>query len=330
MSEQRPAVPPPRADPGEFGGIPLPGRSAVRTGSALAWARRRTALATFWREFRKDRRGMTGLVILAIMIAVALLAPVLANSRGLNPIYATATPNSAPSLTYPLGTDSDGRSVLTMLIWGARNSLLVGLTATLISILIGAFVGVVAGHFGSIRARAGRLTDNLMMCVADWFLVVPFLPLAMVLARTIGPSLGVIILVIGLTSWAGTARIVRAQALAVETRPYLERAKALGAGHWHQMYRHVLPNVMPLLLANTILTVAGTILAESTLSFLGLGDPIRPTWGQMLGAAYNYGVGTGNVVWLLAPGIAVILVVMAFTLVGHALEAVLDPKLRER
>jgi peptide/nickel transport system permease protein len=297
---------------------------------ALAWSRRMAALARFWREFRKDRRGMTGLIVLAVMIAVALLAPVLANSRGLNPIYATATPNMGPSPRYPLGTDSDGRSVLTMLIWGARNSLLVGLTATLISIFIGAFVGVVAGHFGSVRARAGRLTDNLMMRVADWFLVVPFLPLAMVLARTIGPSLGVIILVIGLTSWAGTARIVRAQALAVETRPYLERAKALGAGHWHQMYRHVLPNVMPLLLANTILTVAGTILAETTLSFLGLGDPIRPTWGQILGAAYDYGVGTGNVVWLLAPGIAVILVVMAFTLVGHALEAVLDPKLRER
>src|SRR5215831_365956 len=219
------------------------------TPRALAWTRRRASLARFWREFRRDRRGMTGLIILAIMITVALLAPVLANSRELNPIYA----NAAPSLQYPLGTDSDGRSVLTMLIWGARNSLLVGLTATLISILIGAFVGVVAGHFGSIRARAGRLTDNLMMRVADWFLVVPFLPLAMVLARTIGPSLGVIILVIGLTSWAGTARIVRAQALAVETRPYLERAKALGAGHWHQMYRHVLPNVMPLLLANTIL-----------------------------------------------------------------------------
>ena len=273
---------------------------------------------------------MTGLIILAAMIAVAVLAPVLENSRGLNPIYATAPANAGPSLSYPLGTDSDGRSVLTMLIWGARNSLIVGLTATLISIIIGAMVGVVAGHFGSVRARAGRLTDNLLMRVADWFLVVPFLPLAMVLARTIGPSLGVIILVIGLTSWAGTARIVRAQALAVETRPYLERAKALGAGHWHQMYRHVLPNVMPLLLANTILTVAGTILAETTLSFLGLGDPIRPTWGQMLGSAYDYGVGTGNVLWLLAPGIAVILVVMAFTLVGHALEGVLDPKLRER
>jgi peptide/nickel transport system permease protein len=273
---------------------------------------------------------MAGLIILGVMIAVALAAPLLANSRGLSPIYATARANAGPSLSYPLGTDSDGRSVLTELIWGSRNSLIVGFAATLISILVGALVGVVAGHFGSIRARTGRLTDNLLMRVSDWFLVVPFLPLAMVLVRTLGPSLGVIIVVIGLTSWAGTARIVRAQALAVETRPYLERARALGAGHWHQMYKHVLPNVMPLLLANTILTVAGTILSESTLSFLGVGDPIRTTWGKMIGDAYNYGVGTGNVLWLLAPGIAIILVVMAFTLVGHALEAVLDPKLRER
>jgi peptide/nickel transport system permease protein len=301
-----------------------------RTPRQLARARRRAAVARFWREFRRDRRGMIGLGILVFMIVVALGAPILANARGLNPIYATATPNTGPSLHEWLGTDNDGRSVLTLLIWGARNSLLVGLTATLISIIVGALFGVIAGHFGSVGRSGGRLADNVLMRVTDWFLVVPFLPLAMVVARTVGPSLGVIILVIGLTSWPGTARIVRAQALAVETRPYLERAKALGAGHWHQMYRHVLPNVMPLLLANTILTVAGTILAETTLSFLGLGDPTRPTWGEMLGAAYDNGVGTGNIVWLLAPGIAVIAVVMAFTLVGHALEGVLDPKLRER
>jgi peptide/nickel transport system permease protein len=160
---------------------------------------------------------------------------------------------------------------------------------------------------------------------------VPFLPLAIVLAKTLGPSLGVIIFVIGITSWPGTARIIRAQAMAVETRPYLERSRALGAGHTHQMIRHVLPNVMPLLLANTILTVAGTILAETTLSFLGLGDPLRPSWGEMLNQAFFTGGGSaGNQIWLIAPGIAIILVVLSFTMVGHALESALDPKLRER
>jgi peptide/nickel transport system permease protein len=290
----------------------------------LSWARRRRALAAFWREYRKDRSGVAGLIFLTVLVILALAAPLLANSRGLSAALSTNPANAGPGWHYPLGTDADGRSVLTELIWGARISLLIGFTATLLCVVIGAVVGIVAGHYG-------KVTDNLLMRVTDWFLVVPFLPLAIVLAKTLGPSLGVIIFVIGITSWPGTARIIRAQAMAVETRPYLERSRALGAGHRHQMIRHVLPNVMPLLLANTILTVAGTILAETTLSFLGLGDPLRPSWGEMLNEAFFTGGGSaGNQIWLIAPGIAIILVVLSFTMVGHALESALDPKLRER
>jgi peptide/nickel transport system permease protein len=290
----------------------------------LSWARRRRALAAFWREYRKDRSGVAGLIFLTVLVILALAAPLLANARGLSAALSTNPANAGPGWHYPLGTDADGRSVLTELIWGARISLLIGFTATLLCVVIGAVVGIVAGHYG-------KVTDNLLMRVTDWFLVVPFLPLAIVLAKTLGPSLGVIIFVIGITSWPGTARIIRAQAMAVETRPYLERSRALGAGHTHQMIRHVLPNVMPLLLANTILTVAGTILAETTLSFLGLGDPLRPSWGEMLNEAFFTGGGAaGNQIWLIAPGIAIILVVLSFTMVGHALESALDPKLRER
>jgi peptide/nickel transport system permease protein len=290
----------------------------------LSWARRRRALAAFWREYREDRSGVVGLIFLTVLVILALAAPLLANSRGLSAALSTNPANAGPGWHYPLGTDADGRSVLTELIWGARISLLIGFTATLLCVVIGAVVGIVAGHYG-------KVTDNLLMRVTDWFLVVPFLPLAIVLAKTLGPSLGVIIFVIGITSWPGTARIIRAQAMAVETRPYLERSRALGAGHTHQMIRHVLPNVMPLLLANTILTVAGTILAETTLSFLGLGDPLRPSWGEMLNEAFFTGGGTaGNQLWLIAPGIAIILVVLSFTMVGHALESAFDPKLRER
>ncbi len=296
----------------------------------IAWERRRKALARFWREYRKDRSGMIGLGVLAVMIAVAIAAPLIASSRGLNQGLASYPASAGPALKYPLGTDADGLSVLTELIWGSRISLLIGFAATFLSMVIGAVIGIVAGHFGTLSGWLGRQTDNVLMRVTDWFLVVPFLPLAIVLARTLGPSLHVIIFVIGITSWPGTARIIRAQALAVETRPYLERARALGAGHWHQMIKHVLPNVMPLLLANTILTVAGTILSETTLSFLGLGDPTRASWGEMLNAAFNSGVGTGNPLWLIAPGVAIIVVVMAFTLVGHTVEAVLNPRLRER
>ncbi len=290
----------------------------------IAWARRRRALAGFWQAYRQDRGGMIGLGILILLMVVALAAPLLANSTGLSAAYSTYPANAGPGWHYPLGTDADGRSVLTVLIWGARISLLIGFTATILSVVIGAVIGIVSGHFGS-------FIDNLLMRFTDWFLVVPFLPLAIVLAKTLGPSLGVIIFVIGVTSWPGTARIIRAQALAVETRPYLERSRALGASHWHQMSKHVLPNVLPLLLANTILTVAGVILAETTLSFLGLGDPLRPSWGEMLNEAFFTGGGAaGNQLWLIAPGVAIIVVVMAFTLCGHALETVFDPKLRER
>ena len=152
------------------------------------------------------------------------------------------------------------------------------------------------------------------------------------LATVLGQSLLNIIIVIGVTSWPGTARLVRAQTLSVEARPYLERARVLGGGHWHQMTRHVLPNVMPLVLANTTLTVAIAILSETTLAFLGLGDPIRVSWGSMLDDAFAGGRDLARAPGgtSLPPGICVVLVVLAFTLVGRALEDVLDPRLRER
>lgn len=290
----------------------------------LAWQRRSASVVRFWSVYRRDRAGMIGLWILGVMIVVALAAPLIADPRGLNVTLANGPLNAGPSWTYPLGTDADGRSVLTVLIWGSRVSLTVGITATILSMVIGGLIGIIAGHFG------GTL-DNLLMRITDWFLVIPFLPLAIVLAVALGPSLGVIVFVIGVTSWPSTARIIRAQALGVESRPYLERSRVLGARHWHQMSRHVLPSVMALLLANTILTVADAILAESTLAFLGLGDPTRESWGEMLNQVFeNNGGSVGNVWWLLAPGLAIILVVMAFTVVGHAVESALDPRLQER
>ena len=219
--------------------------------------------------------------------------------------------------------------MLTLLIWGARISLLVGLRATLISMVIGTLVGMIAGHFGT---SAGRRPDR-QPADAGHRLVpgLPFLPLAIVLARTLGPSLGVIILVIGVTSWPGTARLVRAQTLAVETRPVPRAGQ--GAGR-----RALAPDVPARAAQRDAagagqhhLTVAGAILAETTLSFLGLGDPTRTSWGEMLGAAFDSGVGTGKrLVAARRPGVAIIAVVLAFTLVGRALEAVLDPQLRER
>ncbi|WP_020574120.1 ABC transporter permease [Actinopolymorpha alba] len=306
---------------------PLPGTpDAPRLTSvrALAWQRRRAAIGRFWREYRQQRAGMVGLAGLLIIVVLALAAPLISDRDALDVTQATGDRLQPPSLEFPLGTDETGRSVLLLTLWGARISLLVGITATLLAMVIGTLVGIAAGHFG------GWLT-GLLMRVTDWFIVLPRLVLAIALAAVLGPSLTTIVIAIGVTSWPGTARLIRAQTLAVEARPYLERAKALGAGHWHQMTRHVLPNVMPLVLASTTLEVASAVLAEATLSFLGLGDPSRVSWGSMLSRANSSGAVTYGAWWyLLTPGLAILAVVLCFTLCGRALEAVFNPRLRGR
>ena len=298
--------------------------STLTSGRAVAWERRKAALTAFWRDYRRQRVGMLGLVGMVAIIVLALAAPILTDESGLDVTQATGERLEPPSWTFLLGTDETGRSVLLLTLWGARISLLVGVTATLLAIGIGTLVGIAAGHFG------GWFT-GLLMRLTDWFIVLPRLVLAIALAAVLGPSLTTIVVAIGVTSWPGTARLIRAQTLAVEARPYLERAKALGAGHWHQMTRHVLPNVMPLVLASTTLEVASAVLAEATLSFLGLGDPARVSWGSMLSRANSSGAITYGAWWyLLTPGLAILVVVLCFTLCGRALEAVFNPRLRGR
>ena len=274
------------------------------------------------RTLTRDPAGLAGLVMLAVFALVALSAPLLFDSRGLDVTRATGAQLAPPAAGFPLGTDENGRSVLALIAWGTRISLLVGLAATAISMAIGTLVGVVSGYL------RGTFVGAALERLTDWFLVIPFLPLAIVLATVLGASLFNVILVIGVTSWPGTARVVRAQTLTVEARPYVERARALGGGGWHVMSRHVLPNVMPLVLANTTLTVAVAIVSETTLSFLGLGDPFSVSWGTVLEQAFENGAISKGAWWyLLPPGLCVVLVVLAFTLLGRALERVLNPRL---
>jgi len=286
-------------------------------------ARRRAALRRFAEAYAQHRAGLLGVFILVAFALAAVLAPVLF-PRAMLDITQTVNNEAlaAPSLEFWLGTDENGRSVLAVLVWAARASLVVGVAASFISMVLGALIGICSGHYrGLFGSALQRLTD--------WFLVIPFIPLVVVLAAVLGQrGLGTIVLVLGVTSWPGTARLVRAQTLSVEGRPYLERAKVLGGSDWQQMSRHVLPNVMPLVLANTTITVAIVILSETTLAFLGLGDPFLDSWGTMLDNATGAGAASTGAWWyLLPPGICVILVVLAFTLIGRALEAVLDPRL---
>jgi len=181
------------------------------------------------------------------------------------------------------------------------------------------------------------------MRVTDFFLVLPTFVLALILAPIVLDIIGtgelmgirttlfVIVIVIGITSWATTARIIRSQTMSVKERAFVDRARVIGAGRWHTMRVHILPNVTGLIVANAVLIFAGAILTETTLAFIGLGDPFAPSWGQVLGASQDAGApGLGAWWWYVSPGVCIVLVVLAFTLVGRALEEVLDPRLREQ
>lgn len=279
-----------------------------------------------WRLYRGNWQGMAGIIIMAVFAAMALLAPFLADHAYLAPNAQIGLPFETPTASYYhwFGTDEQGLSVLAEFIWSARISLMVGLLATAISTLLGAAIGIFSGFYGGWRGEVG-------MRLTDWFLVLPWLPLAMVLAAAWGQNYWMIILIIGITSWPGTSRIVRSQTLSVRELQFVERSRAIGSSHFHTMMRHILPNVFPLIFANTVLVVAIAILSETTLSFLGLGDPLNFSWGTMLRNAWVSGAAGLPAWWfILPPGIAIILVVLAFTFMGTAFDEVLDPKLRKR
>ncbi|MDX6276541.1 MAG: peptide/nickel transport system permease protein, partial [Nocardioidaceae bacterium] len=292
--------------------------------TSVAALRRRDRRREVFKEFRSHPSGVIGLVILVVVILLAVLAPLIAPSHLLDVTQVAGKPNQSPTWGHPLGTDPAGRGVLVLLLWGTRISLLVGFAATAMSMIIGTAMGMAAGHFQGI-------VRSVILRVIDFFLVVPSLVLAIVLSTVLERGVTTIIVAIGLTSWAATARLVRSQTLTIEARPYIERSVALGAGDLHIITKHVFPAVLPLVLANTTLTVGSAIISESTLSFLGLGDPTAISWGSMLKSALDTGAATAGFWWfVLPPGLAIVVVVLCFTLVGRAFEAVINPTLRGR
>jgi peptide/nickel transport system permease protein len=281
-------------------------------------------LRRFARAYVSMPTGIAGLAILVAFGGLALCAPLFIHPSDLSVIDATGPLLSPPSSHYPLGTDQPGRSVLLLVIWGARPSLTIGLIATALTMVLGSAIGLLAGHYEGFFGRG-------LMHVTDWFIALPSLPLAIALAAVLGQGARSITIAIAVTSWPGTARLVRAQTFAVEARPFIERAKALGASDVQIMLRHVLPNVAPLILVSSTLTVAGAILAETTLTFLGLGNPVDISWGAMLNQAFGQGAVTSGAWWyLLPPGVAILIVVLGFTMVGRAVEHVLNPRMGTR
>ena len=281
--------------------------------------------------------GLVGVIILATF-GILAFAPALFVGPLQTAVTATGGRLEAPSLQHLLGTDELGRDMLNLTVHGARVSLAIGLLATFVTVVIGVLVGIVAGFVGG-------FTDSSLMRVTDFFLVIPTFVLALILTPIIQDLVGsatteilgirmtliVIVIVIGITSWSSTARIIRSQTLSLRERAFVDRARVVGAGNGHIMRRHILPNTINLIVANAVLVFAGAILTETFLSFIGLGDPFQPSWGQLLEAARTVGApGLGKWWYFGPPGICIILVVLAFTLVGGALDDILNPKRRTR
>jgi peptide/nickel transport system permease protein len=288
---------------------------------AAATPPRLLALRRFAREFAHRPSAMAGLAILVAIAVLALAAPLFIHASDLDVINAAGQPISPPSARFPLGTDYAGRSILTLVIWGTRPSLAIGVIATALTMVLGSSIGLLAGHYGGI-------TSKILMAITDWFIAIPTLPLAIALAAVLGQGDSSITIAIAVTSWPGTARLIRAQTLAVEARPFIERAKALGARDSQLMLRQVLPNVTPFILVSSTLTIAGAILTETTLTFLGLGNPTDVSWGAIINQAFFQGAVSAGAWWyIVPPGVAILIVVMGFTLVGRAVENILNPRM---
>jgi peptide/nickel transport system permease protein len=266
-------------------------------------------------------RGRIGIAMLGLFVFLALFGSAIAPH---DPDASSLDILGGISTDHWLGTTEQGSDVFSQLLVGARVSIVVGFAAAAISAILGALVGLLGGYFGG-------WTDRILDSLENWFLVIPTLPLMIVLARLLTPSLTVLIAVIGLTSWAGTGRIVRAQVLTLRERAFVERARALGAGDAYIIRTHILPNTLPLIFANTVLIVAVAVLSEAALAFLGLGDPTRISWGSMLENAFSSGAPRAGAWWyVVPPGLCITLLVLSVSMLGYLFEEHVNPRLREQ
>ncbi|WP_113913335.1 ABC transporter permease [Roseovarius dicentrarchi] len=274
----------------------------------------------FWKRFRYNRGAVIGLVILAIVILAAILAPVLFPQSPWKMVQRPFLPPFTQD-GLPLGTDALGRDVLSGLAHGAYVSLLVGLVSTIVALAIGVPVGACAGYF------AGRVDDALMR-FTEFFQTIPSFALAIVLLAIFQPSLTFVIIAIAVVSWPPVARLVRGEVLSLRTREFVEAATLSGLGNTQIILRHILPNALPPIIVLASLMIAQAILLESSLSFLGLGDPNIMSWGYMIGAART----VIRTAWWLSflPGMAILLTVLALNLIGEGLNDALNPRLTRK
>jgi len=262
---------------------------------------------------------MFGLFVLAAFALIAVLAPALADfPRGYS-----ADISMPPSAAHPFGTDDLGLDILAEVIWGTRVTMLVGLTASVVSLAIGVPLGLAAAYYRG-------WVDNVISSAVDIFLSLPMLPLMILVAAVLGPSMWNIALIIGAVSWPQVARVVRSQALTTVSMTYTEAARAMGGTDWHILVRHLLPDAVPVAVVNLVLNLSRAVLSEAGLSFLGLGDPTEWSWGRILQNAQRSGAFVTAWWQTLFPSLAILLLVISATFVGTTLNEVLNPRLRGR
>jgi peptide/nickel transport system permease protein len=271
-----------------------------------------------WRKLRRRRGAMIGLVVVALFVAAALFAPWLAPFDPIETSWSAI--RKAPSAAHWFGTDDIGRDVLSRIVWGTRASLLAGVVAVSIAVALGVPIGMTAGLVGGV-------VDALISRITDAFLACPFLILAIALAAFLGPNLTNAMIAIGVSATPIFVRLTRAQVLNVKVEEYIEAARALGNSPFRIAWRHVLPNILAPVIVQSTLAIAAAIIAEASLSFLGLGQqPPAPSWGSMLNTAKNY---VDNAPWMaIWPGLAIFLLVLSFNLLGDGLRDALDPRQR--
>ena len=268
----------------------------------------------FWKKYQRNRAAVFGLYVVLVFLVMAVLSPWLAPFQPLSLGKDSFRP---PDSTYLLGTDDLGRDLLSGVLWGARVSLLVGLLAAFTSTLIGVIVGSASGYYGG-------WADDLLMRLTEFFLVIPRFFLALIIVALFGSSIWNIIFVIGILSWPVTARLVRAEFLSLRGKEFVEGVRAIGAPDRRIILRHMLPNAGPPIVISGSLQIARAILMEAGLSFLGLGDPNRMSWGVML---YNAQRFLRHAWWTATfPGLAIFFIVMGFNLIGDGLNDALNPK----
>lgn len=265
--------------------------------------------------------GRIGAILITIVLIAALFAPYLGT---VDPQASGIREDilNAPSAKHWLGTDDLGRDVWSQIIFGSRVSLAIGLITAFVTVVTGTLIGLIAGYYGG-------LIEEVLARIIDFFMMLPVLPLMIILAAVLGPNLWNIILVISVVSWPTTARVVRSQVLSIKERPFVEAARCIGAGNVRLMFGEIMPNVLPLMFAQSVLMITYAIYDEAILAFLGLGDPTRVSWGSMLHFAFESGVMSRSPWWIGPPIASIIVLIVGFSLLGTAVTDVLTPQYKE-